>query len=338
MTEINTNWQKPEFNVIRCAHAELIVTDLQRSRAFYVDTLGLIVSKETSDALYLRGYQERLHHSLVLRKGKTAMLGHLSFRVESEEDLEKLAHFYTARGCPIIWTNDAEPGQGRALRVQDPLGFPVEFFYAMSQAEWYLQKFNQYRGPHIMRLDHFNIHTPDVTAGYEYYRALGFRCSEYTVADPPADGLWAAWMYRRPSVHDVALTNGYGPRLHHVAFWLDDTNAICRACDILAASEFRTALERGPGRHGVSNAFFLYIRDPDGHRIELYTGDYYTGDPDFEPVRWVLSDPQRATFWGSYAPPSWFSESSLVGDFDGNPMEIHAPLLGERPAAVKAGD
>jgi catechol 2,3-dioxygenase len=55
-------------------------------------------------------------------------------------------------------------------------------------------------------------------------------------------------------------------------------------------------------------------------------------------VRWVLSDPQRATFWGSYAPPSWFSESSLVGDLDGNPMAIHAPLLGERPAAVKVGD
>ena len=43
-------------------------------------------------------------------------------------------------------------------------------------------------------------------------------------------------------------------------------------------------IERGPGRHGVSNAFFVYLRDPDGHRIELYACDYYTGDPDLKPL------------------------------------------------------
>jgi hypothetical protein len=30
----------------------------------------------------------------------------------------------------------------------------------------------------------------------------------------------------------------------------------------------------------VSNAFYVYLRDPDGHRVELYTSDYFTGDPD----------------------------------------------------------
>jgi 3,4-dihydroxyphenylacetate 2,3-dioxygenase len=335
MTEINTTWLKPAFNILRCAYAELIVTDLGRAKVFYVDTLGLIMTEETRDAVYLRGYQERLHHSLALRLGTRAQLGRIAFRVEAEDDLDRIARHFGERGCPARWVNGSVPGQGRALRVQDPLGIPVEFFCEMAQAEWYLQKFNLYRGPHIMRLDHFNIHVPDVAQAYEHYRGLGFRCSEYTVADPPAQGLWAAWMYRRPSVHDIAFTNGLGPRLHHVAFWLDDVSAICRACDIVAASDFRAALERGPGRHGVSNAFFLYLRDPDGHRVELYTGDYYTGDPDFVPVRWELSDPQRATFWGSYAPPSWFTESSIVGDLDGNPMPTHPPLLSERPAAVK---
>ncbi len=334
---INTDWLNPEFNIIRVAHVELFVTDLARSRAFYVDTLGLIVTEETDGALYLRGYQERLHHSLVLRQNATAMVGHIGMRVESEAQLDILARLFSDLGCTSRWLNHAGPGQGRALWVLDPLGFPIEFFYEMAQAEWYLRKFDQYRGPHIMRLDHVNLHVPDVALGYEHYRKLGFKCSEYTVADPPAEGLWAAWLYRRPSVHDVALTNGFGPRMHHAAFWLDDTHAIGRACDILAASEFRSALERGPGRHGVSNAYFLYIRDPDGHRIELYTGDYYTGDPDFAPVRWQLSDPQRATFWGGFAPPSWFAESSLVADLDGVPQPIHAPLLAERPAGAKPG-
>ena len=59
------------------------------------------------------------------------------------------------------------------------------------------------------------------------------------------------------------------------------------------------AIERGPGRHGVSNAFFVYLRDPDGHRIELYACDYYTGDPDHKPLRWSVSDPRCRSFWGA---------------------------------------
>jgi len=69
-------------------------------------------------------------------------------------------------------------------------------------------------------------------------------------------------------------------------------------------------MERGPGRHGISNAFFLYVRDPDGHRLELYTSDYFTGDHDHEPLRWSLRDPRRQTLWGAPAPRSWFEQGS----------------------------
>ncbi len=78
----------------------------------------------------------------------------------------------------------------------------------------------------------------------------------------------------------------------------------------MATSGYLANMERGPGRHGISNAFFLYIRDPDGHRIELFTSDYLTVDPDLEPLRWSLDDPQRQTLWGHPAPKSWFEEGS----------------------------
>ena len=34
----------PAPDILRCAYAELVVTDLERSRNFYVDVLGLHVS------------------------------------------------------------------------------------------------------------------------------------------------------------------------------------------------------------------------------------------------------------------------------------------------------
>jgi len=58
-------------------------------------------------------------------------------------------------------------------------------------------------------------------------------------------------------------------------------------------------------------ADFLYVRDPDGHRIEIYCSDYQTCDPDLEPIKWDLKDPQRQTLWGAPAPRSWFEEGSL---------------------------
>ena len=47
------------------------------------------------------------------------------------------------------------------------------------------------------------------------------------------------------------------------------------------------------------------VRDPDGHRIELYTSDYLTVDPDFEAIRWHLNDPRRQTLWGAKTPRSF---------------------------------
>ena len=50
--------------------------------------------------------------------------------------------------------------------------------------------------------------------------------------------------------------------------------------------------------------------DPDGHRIEIYCSDYQTVDPDLEPIKWDLKDPQRQTLWGAAAPRSWFENGS----------------------------
>ena len=76
-------------------------------------------------------------------------------------------------------------------------------------------------------------------------------------------------------------------------------------------------IERGPGRHGVSNAFYVYLRDPDGHRVEVYTSDYFTGDPDHETYRWHVSDVRRRDFWGAAVVPSWYAEAMPVLDLDG---------------------
>ncbi|MFV0386799.1 VOC family protein, partial [Paracoccus sp. (in: a-proteobacteria)] len=49
----------PPFNIIRLSHVVFGVKDLAASRAFYVDTLGLQVTDEDDEHIFLRAMEER---------------------------------------------------------------------------------------------------------------------------------------------------------------------------------------------------------------------------------------------------------------------------------------
>ncbi|WP_158735014.1 3,4-dihydroxyphenylacetate 2,3-dioxygenase [Alteribacillus sp. YIM 98480] len=318
------------FDIIRTGRAVLHVTDLDKSRAFY-DALGFIETESDEENIFFRGLEEHNHHSLWLKKKPEAAVEIISYKVRSEEDLEKLESFFTKQGSEVKWLEKgSQKALGKSLRVQDLSGLPVEFYAEMETVDRMLQRYDLYKGAKVQRIDHFNCMVPDVEKAYNYYiDELGFACSEYTAGEE--EKIWAAWLHRKPSVHDVAFMNGPGPRLHHVGFWLNDPMSLINGCDVLASMGYAPNIERGPGRHGLSNAFFLYLRDPDGHRIELYNGDYLTSDPDFKPVRWDLDDPMRQTFWGHEAPDSWFDEASEVLDVHtGKKIDLKEPTLKKR--------
>jgi catechol 2,3-dioxygenase len=318
----------PPFNIVRASHVEFGVRDVGRSRAFYVDCLGYLVTDETPDALYLRAVEERNHHSIVLRKAQEPTAYALGFKLGSEEDIDRAADWFRRQNLPVSFPEVAY--QGRTLRTADPFGMPLDLYFKMDQTQHALRRYSAYQGARIQRIDHINCFTPDVQASYDFYAALGFRLTEYTETDDPDPKLWAVWMHRKGNVHDLAFTNGRGPRLHHIGVWTASALDILHICDVMATNGYLAAMERGPGRHGISNAFFLYTRDPDGHRVELFTSDYLTVDPDLEPLRWSLHDPQRQTLWGQPAPKSWFEEGT---PFDGVP--VREPVLAAQPVVAR---
>ncbi len=318
------------MNIVRIGQATFYVTDLAASRYFYVDLLGLNVLHEDSREIFLRGVEDR-EWTLKLELAPKAGIKHIGYKVATDETLDELTALAEAERLPHRW--EKEQDRPRMLRMQDPLGFPVVFYRESVRYKWLLQDFHLHRGPGIQRIDHNNVLTPDVETMTKWYMdKLGFRMSEYSEDDDHR--IWAAWIHRRGSVHDLAMTNGRGPRLHHLAYWLPDGARIAQLCDIMAGAKQYAAIERGPGRHGISNAFFLYLRDPDGHRIELYTSDYLTVDPDFEPIRWHVNDPVRQQLWGGIAPKCWFTEGSEVEAFEGGFMTPKDSELKGLPAYV----
>src|ERR1700730_13261200 len=93
----------PPLNIVRASHVELGVADLARSRAFYVDCLGYIVSDEDDEALSLRAGEEPNRHSLVTRKSRDIVALALGYKVASEEDLDKAAAWLKRRNLPVQW-------------------------------------------------------------------------------------------------------------------------------------------------------------------------------------------------------------------------------------------
>lgn len=317
-------------NIIRIGHGVFYITDLEASRHFYVNLLGLNVLHENQGALYLRGYEDR-EWTLKLELAPEAGIKHLAYRVGSQADLDALVELAKLEGLPYRF--ESEQDYPRLLRMQDPFGTPIAFYAESVKHPWLLQRYDLHKGPGLQRIDHINVMSPKVEAMMRWYMdKLAFRLSEYTEDDHSR--IWAAWIQRRGGVHDLALTNGPGPRLHHFAYWMPDVLSIIKACDILAGAMESGRIERGPGRHGISNAFFVYLRDPDGHRIELYTSDYITVDPDFEPIRWHLNDPRRQTLWGAKTPKSWFEEASVMESFSGGWVEPQESELKGLPQHV----
>jgi catechol 2,3-dioxygenase-like lactoylglutathione lyase family enzyme len=171
----------PPFNVVRCSHTVLRVRDLEASRRFYEGAIGLQVEDADSDALYLRGMEERNHHSLVLKKGTEPLAERLGYKVGSEEDLDRACSFFQERQLPAEFVE--VPFQGRTLHAADSEGNPLELYASMDQAERILQHYGRYTGCHPQRIDHFNLFARDVQASVEFYAALGFRITEYTESE-----------------------------------------------------------------------------------------------------------------------------------------------------------
>ena len=311
----------PEFNTIRLSHTVFNVVDLAVAKKFYTETIGLQISTEDDNRVYLRAMEERGHHSLVLQAAPEPGVEVLGFKTFAEADLDKAEKFFQSQGRETRWVERAY--QGRTLLTSDCHGMPIEFYHKMQRLAPIHQKYELYRGVRPLRIDHFNSFSPNVDASVAFWSQFGFRVTEYT-EDEASGRLWAAWMHRKGNIHDMAFTNGSGPRLHHAAFWVTTPLDIINLLDLMATTGYVSNIERGPGRHGISNAFFLYVLDPDGHRLEFYCSDYQTVDPDLEPIKWDLKDPQRQTLWGSPAPRSWFEQGSLYAGVSPKAAELAA--------------
>jgi len=322
------------FDITRSSHVVLTVKDLQASRLFYTEVVGLMVSEEAGGTLYLRGVEEACHHSLVLKQSNdTPHCERIGMRVLREKDLDALKTFFDSQGLKTAWADVAH--QGRTLQASDISGVPLEFCATMTVMPRPLTQFHLHKGGSSLRLDHYQILVPDVRKACEFYMSAGFWLTEYL--SPGNSGEFAGvFLARKGNPHDIVFFKEQGPRLHHAAFAAPESFHIMRACDCAGALGFGKSVERGPGRHGPGHALYVYLRDPDGHRVEIFNTHYQAMDLEVPPVRWDPADPFRVNPWGLPAQRKWYQEATPFAGVDlnepavrPNPVTLERYLAGE---------
>lgn len=139
---------------------------------------------------------------------------------------------------------------------------------------------------------------------------LGFRLREQIVND---DGnVLGSWISVSNLVHEIAFmidqdTTGIQGRMHHLCYWYGIPQNLYDIAELLKDNDI--FIEVPPNKHGISQAFCMYVYEPGGNRVELF-GDagYLIFDPAWKPVIWNMRDiPGYGDTWvGTAFPESWW--------------------------------
>jgi catechol 2,3-dioxygenase len=271
--------------ILRLQHVEIRVPDLELCTAYYTEVLGLIETARTENQVFLKCWDEREHHSVILREAPTYGLDHMAFKVAEAADLDHFTAKLEAASVPVkrYAARELGPGWGESIRFEAPSGHLVELTHGTERVGNMLPMTNPPPRPQDL---------VGIAPTRFFTDILEFRLTEQILAN---DGhQLATFLERSHTPHDIAVITGPNGALHHFAFWLDDWNGIREAADTLAYHG--VDIDVAPTRHGVTRGYTTYFFDPVGNRNELFTGGYWV-DPDFEPITWTEEEMGRAIFY-----------------------------------------
>lgn len=317
-----------EILLSQLAHVELVSPKPEETVAWMVDVLGLEETTREGQSVYLRGWAEWLHSSLIVTEGPESAVAHIGWRTYGPGDPDLIAERLNGHENAIGWV-DSSVGHGPAFRYHAPVGRHVhEVFW---ETELYQappekvepdfqnrpQKFTG-RGAAPRYLDHVTIATPSIEQDIEFYKTLGQRHTAKICPEPGFNVFSTVTCNGIRSTHDLGLVPdapGASGRANHIAFSVDQRWDVDRAAEVFMAHD--TPIEFGPGIHGLDEITYLYVREPGGFRIEINSTGWINPMPDWQTSEWNPTQ-GGTTLWKNVAMPQSMMDSwpSLAGATD----------------------
>jgi catechol 2,3-dioxygenase len=277
--------------------------------AFFHDMLGLEISHREGQSVYMRAYEDFYQYTLKITESAQAGMEEVTWRASSPESLEAVVKKIQQSGADGSWAEN-DYAHGRAYRFCTPDGhtmkvlWDLDYFKAGPDLKSKLKSRpsrRPLRGVPVRRIDHINLMVSDVPANRAFMMdTVGFKLREQKLGDGGAEV--GAWLSVSALVHELALmrdSTGSRGRFHHVAFWYGAPQHLLDIADVFAERDIR--MESGPAKHGTTQAYFMYVFEPGGNRVELF-GDtgYLIFDPDWQTVVWDVAnevDLEKSSIW-----------------------------------------
>ena len=290
--------------VMRPGHIQLRVLDLQESVDFYREVLGLVeTGRDTAGRVYFKAWDERDHHSLILREADRAGMDYMGFKVRNRAALDQLEGDLQAFG---VATERIAAGElletGERGRFTLPTGHVMELYADktdVGNGQPYTNPDPWIRasehGIAPVRFDHCLLYGPDIEGSLRVLTTvLGFHLVEQVMMEDGQSHL-AVFVSCSHKAHDLAFVRHPEPgKLHHLSFLLETWEKVLRAADIMSMN--RVSIDIGPTRHGIPRGTTIYAFDPSGNRFETFSGGYETY-PDHAPLTWSFDEVGTGIFY-----------------------------------------
>lgn len=248
----------------KLGRTELNVTDLERSRNFYEQVIGLQLVCADSKSVYFRCDQD--NHNVVLHQSNKSGLRLAGFMLEDDLQFEHLIRKLCKAGIDIHevdYVTLSRNYQARAIRIFEPrIGAVIEF---------YVPQIDQERPfvptvAKIQRIGHVVFNTPNYVEAVKFWRNI----LNFKISDSIGESITFMRCWPSPWHHGIGISQASQYSLHHVNFMVTEIDDVGRALARLRKSMAPVVF--GPGRHPASNSVFLYFLDPDGLTMEYSFG------------------------------------------------------------------
>lgn len=253
---------------------ELSLPDPAAAAAFMVDIWGLALAEVRGTTHYLRG--SGTFPYLVAFAAGDEFVRSTTFVCDPEE-LAGIKSRVAAHGLPARPVVSSDPGGGHGIAVELPEGELLRFLADTAEVAPIPGHTKASRMVMPVKLTHVVFNAADAEAsGHAVEDIFGFRVSDRTRG--------MVFVRCNDSHHSTAFARAGFSSLNHIAFEMDDLDAVMRGIGWMRDNGFAPAW--GPGRHGPGDNVYAYYIAPFGPVIEYSTAvekvgaDYVAGAPD----------------------------------------------------------
>lgn len=267
---------------------EVALPDPASAAAWMADVWGLFAADIRGNTHYLRG-TGTMPYLIAFEKADDEFVRSTTFTCTYDE-LATITARVADKGWPACPVISEDPGGGQGILVELPEGTILRFLAGTTEVPPTAGFSKASKRVAPVKLTHVVFNSADAELlGHAVEDVLDFRVSDRTKG--------MVFVRCNDSHHSTAFARAGFASLNHVAFEMDDLDAVMRGIGWMRDNGFAPAW--GPGRHGPGDNVYAYFIAPFGPVIEYSTpvekvpADYRTGEPD----DWTWPE-QRIDQWG----------------------------------------